>query len=235
MKKLFLRFILLFFVLSSCKTTTVQETPKAVPVGTWKYTFIVYGMVVGETIISNELNGQNYIITSFMNVQIGKDRKTVINKTLIETIDFKPVKHEMNNNTTTNGITQQTSMSISFENNNITVVANGQTEHITLDKPYILGANYFTYAHLQQGYKIGNTVEADCYIPTLELEDTIRCKETVVGIDEISINGKQKKLIKIKQEIDGVELSNTYVDETGIVYRTVISTEDHETELILVE
>ena len=231
MKKYLLLSVVFLYAILGCKTETIVETPKSIPMGSWNYTVSINGMLVGDAIVKSEQNDKNYITTISMNMQFSEKIKIVSNDVLIETKAFVPVKYEMNSTTSMQGKTQKTSMSVVFNGNNITVVIDGQTEKLQLEKPFMLAGNYFANSQIEKGYKPGSTVEADVYMPAMELEDTIACKETVVGVEKVMVNGALETLIHLKQELDGVTYAESYIDQHGIVRKMVMDVMNNKIEL----
>ena len=235
MKKYLLLLLVFLYAVLGCKTETIIETPKSIPMGSWNYTVSINGMLVGDAIVKSEQNNKHYITTVSMNMQLAEKIKIVSNDVLIETKAFVPVKYEMNSTTSMQGKTQKTSMSVTFDDNNITVVIDGRKEKLQLEKPFMLAGNYFAHSQIEKGYKTGNTVEADVYIPALELEDTIACKETVVGVEKVMINGALETLIHLKQELDDVTYSESYIDQHGIVRKIVMDLMNNKLELNIIK
>jgi len=93
--------ILSVFFLISCKAT-----PGKIPTGTWNYSLHVNGVNIGNAKISSKMENNHYITTSEMIMDAGYIKNRT-KQTAVETLDFKPVRLEINSSINNKNMTQK--------------------------------------------------------------------------------------------------------------------------------
>jgi hypothetical protein len=201
-------------LLAGCKT--VMDTPKSIPMGSWNYKLYMNGAEMGSAVLTYEEKANLYISTMTMSIAAGPVQSTS-KEVVTETKSFVPVKLEIYNQVISNGSTQNIDIVAVFNGKDIDVTAGGNTARITIDKPFVLGGNYLAKALLDKGFAKNSSATTDIYSPSLELEDTIKVEERVIGVDTVSINGKEESLIHIKQIMEDFQESDIHIDSKGVV------------------
>lgn len=232
MKKLLILLAALLFTIIGCKTETTIDSPKSIPMGTWNYSLIMNGFNIGKAVVKSEEDATHYTSTIMMNMQLG-ETTSVSNESIVETKSFIPVKLETYNQVVAKGIVQEMKLTAVFKSSSITLTIDGKTEHINIDRPFFLAANYFMQTLIEKKYAIGSSVEADVYLPSIELEDTITVKETVKGIEKISINGQTETLFHTVQEIEGIPVADAYIDKNGVARKMIMNILNNKLEMVI--
>ena len=232
MKKNLVCFIVFLFALVSCVSVPISNTPKSIPMGEWKYNFISGGIVVGDANVISEENDEHYILTMTMDIERENNVRTLSTQVTVETKSFKPINRKCQHLTINNDVLHVNEYVATFNDNDITVTINQKTKQIKIDKPFMLTGNYFQHTLIEKGCSVGSSAEADVYLPCMRLNNTINAKETIVGIEQIIINGQNENLLHTLQEYDGEKIADAYYDKNGIIRKLIY---EDNLEMIIVE
>ena len=121
----------------------------------------------------------------------------------------------------------------SFEGAKVTVSTGGKAANVVIDGPFILDGNFFMNSMLEKKFSKGSIVEARMYDPSFEIEDTIRVRVQVMGVETVDIDGKERSLLHIKQIIENFKNIDIYLDENGITQKARILMLNNVIELVI--
>lgn len=210
------------------------KTPAEIPLGTWKYKLFMNGVEMGTALTVCELKDGMYISSEELDITIG-DTRNVSTQILTETIDFKPVSIAINNKVITSGGTQEINTSAVFNGKLATITAGGKSEVMVIDKPFVLAGNFFFKRLAEQEFRKGSKAEANIYDPSFETEDTIRVQMAAEGSELVTVNGKPRRLLHIRQIIEDYKDIDIYIDGIGIMRKAKILMLNNKIELEIIE
>jgi len=226
-KKLALILLVIIIPAASCR-----KGINAVPTGTWNYRLLVNGADIGSAVISNEIKGGNYVSTTVMEMDAGYVRNST-KQIIIETMEFKPVRLEVYNVTEQNGQKSEMTTIAKFTGNRVDLNAAATLSTITIDKPFILEGNYFMNELIKHGFKEGTILKNYVYEPSVDVEEPMLVMVKVFGRENVSINGKNKKLIHLGFSIENMKNIDMYMDDEGVTHKTTIVMLNNKLELVL--
>lgn len=230
MKKISLT-VLCLILLLSCRST-----PESVPEGTWKYDLIVNGVKAGSAVTVIDEKENLYITRNEMYLKIGTmENKTV--QTVTETRDFKPVSLEIHNTIkdSSSGLNHEMSKTAVFEGNRVTLKSDGFESVIDITGPFILDGNYFFKELVKSGFKKGTRIEARIYEPSVEIDNTILVIVDVAGREKIEVGSVEMDLIHVKQRVEQLKIVDIYLNDEGVMEKSVIKMLNNIFELIRVK
>lgn len=228
MKNIIKCFNLLLLIILSSWCHASENTAQ----GEWKYKLFLNEIEVGYAIIINRTENNNYITSSEYLIKF-KNITTVTKDTVIETLDFKPVKLQNYSKIESAGKFQETNIVSTFNGRNVELIHGDKKYKYKLNRDYIIDGNYFMSLVMKAKFKPGFEAVNYIYNPAVELDTPIQAKTKVIGPVTIIINGKKNKLIHIVQSIENIkENINLYVDEKGILHKGIIYMLNLKIELI---
>jgi hypothetical protein len=219
--------IVIVISLSQCSYTI----PEKIPLGEWQYIMLVNGVEIGTAKSSNKIVDDTYILHSELKMGLG----SVINiskQTIIETLDFIPIRLESHNTIINDGDKQQIDTVATFKGQNVELIADDHKATITLDKEFRLEGNYILSKLIEGRFKEGLEIETNIYDPTIEQGFPIPIKITVRGIVRVQLGDESRRLIHITESIANVKSIDSYIDERGVMIKTVIKMLNTTIELI---
>lgn len=212
-------FWLFTIIIGMCQCT--YTIPKSIPTGEWTYTLFVNDVPVGTAKASNCIVDKQYIIRSELRMEVG-DVTNIARQTIVETLDFKPVRYESHNSIISSGETQEIDTVATFDGRKVTLTADNSSASLTLPRDFMLDGNYFFSQLIEGKFKEGLTLTSNIYDPTIEQESLIPVTITVIGIERIDVGGESRRLIHLTESIGNVKSIDLYLDERGIMIKTVI-------------
>ncbi len=122
-----------------------------------------------------------------------------------------------------------------FKGKEVEVSYAGNKSIYTINSDFILDGNYFIGKLLESKFKQGTKIIHYVYNPSVELDTPVKVTSSVAGYENISINGRDMKLLHIVQSIENIDDNvNMYVDEKGIMYKGIINMMNLKLELIMI-
>ena len=230
MKQIFKFFrysIVIVISLSQCSYTI----PEKIPLGEWQYVMLVNGVEVGTAKSSNKIIDGRYVLHSELRMGLG----SVINiseQTITETLDFIPVRLESHNTIINEGEKQQIDTVATFKGQSVELVVDNHKATIRLEKEFRLEGNYILSKLIEGRFKEGLEIETSIYDPMIEEGFPIPIKVTVRGIVRIKIGDESRRLIHITESIADIKSIDSYIDESGVMIKTVIKMLNTTIELI---
>lgn len=220
--------LFLFLLITACS----GKTPTAIPRGTWEYRLLMNGVEIGTASVSNDRKNNFFISTVKMDMMLGKIKNST-RQTITETTDFKPVKLEIFNTVINDRDRQEINTIAEIKDGRILLTAGGSSSEIKIDKPFILDGNYFMNFFIKNKFKKGSEVSALLYDPSFEAEEPINVKMTMKGHENITLNGKTRRLIHLVQRIENSKNIDIYIDEMGVAQKAIILMLNNRIELII--
>ena len=120
-----------------------------------------------------------------------------------------------------------------FTGNRVDLNAAATLSTITIDKPFILEGNYFMNELIKHGFKEGTILKNYVYEPSVDVEEPMLVMVKVFGRENVSINGKNKKLIHLGFSIENMKNIDMYMDDEGVTHKTTIVMLNNKLELVL--
>ena len=224
----FLLYALLIFIsLSWCS----YKIPEKIPQGEWQYIMLVNGVEVGTAKSSNKIIDNKYVLHSELKMGLG----SVVNmskQTIIETLDFIPLRLESHNIIINDGDKQKIDTVANFKGQTVELIVDDQRVTITLDKEFRLEGNYILAKLIEGRFNEGLVIDINIYDPTIEQGFPIPIKITVKGIERVKLGDEHMRLIHITESIANVKSIDSYIDERGVMIKTVIKMLNTTIELI---
>ncbi len=227
LKKSILSLIILILSLGSCRTA-----PSAIPTGTWRYRLLVNGAAIGRAVVSNKIDGKNYISTMDMEMDAGYVRNSM-RQVVTETLDFRPVRLETYSKTTQHGKVNEIKTTATFEGNTVKLDTGDSKTTITTDKPFVLEGNYFMQRLIDAGFKPGTVIKGYVYEPSVDIEAPVLILVKVIGSEKVKVGGKTMSLLHLGYSIENLKNIDAYIDDEGVTQKTVIVMLNNRLELIL--
>jgi hypothetical protein len=230
MKKRYDFFLYVIFFLISLNHCS-YKIPQEIPLGEWQYIMLVNGIEVGTAKSSNKIIDNKYVLHSELKMGLG----SVVNmskQTIIETLDFIPLRLENHNTIINDGNKQKIDTVATFKGQAVELIVDDQRVTITLDKEFRLEGNYILAKLIEGRFKEGLTIEINIYDPTIEQGFPIPIKITVKGIKSVKLGDESVRLIHITESIANVKSIDLYIDERGVMIKTVIKMLNTTIELI---
>lgn len=203
-------------VLLSCRTPV-----SSVPAGTWNYDLLMNGVHVGDARITVKRTDAGYVTENELAVSFAGMENTTLHR-VTETADFKPVSIEVENRTVKEGLKISLVTRARFEGQKAFVETNGRKTEVLIEKPFVLEGAWFMSELIKGGFKKGQTVKAEVYDPTVELEETIPVTMKVEGPAETDVAGKNEKLVHVQHTFRNFKNIHSYTDDKGIVRKMVM-------------
>lgn len=199
------------------------RVPQSLSNGEWRYNLIVNGVRAGSAVISSSEKDGLLVSRTEMFISLGIMKNTTI-QTITETKDFKPVKLEIINTMedTNSGSSHVISRIAEFNGNQVTLDSDGKKAKYTLAQPFIIEGNFFADSLVKGKFKEGMEVRAKMYEPTVAADKTILVIVNVAGRENVMVNGKELKLIHVKQRVEKLKSVDMYLNDTGVTEKMVI-------------
>ncbi len=209
-----------------------QSKLTRIPTGTWKYKLLVNGAAIGSSAVKNGIVSGNYVSTTEMEMNAGYIKNTT-RQIITETMDFKPVKLEVYNKTIQNDQVSEIKTIANFRGDRVDLDTGDAKTTIKIEKPFVLEGNYFMHELIKAGFKPGTIIKNYVYEPSVDTETPILMLIKVIGKEEVSINGKTKKLMHLGCSVENLKNIDMYVDDAGITQKAVIILLNNKLEMIL--
>lgn len=228
MKKFIIICALVVLSISGCSTFVL---PDKISQGKWNYRLLINGVEAGSAVISNRVVGKTYESSSMFSINLA-GTSSVSKETVIETLDFAPVRLESYSKIDGGGSKNETVTSAVFNGTKVELVINNRKAAYDIKKKFILDGNYSVAKLIEGGFREGMEVEERVYNPSIELEDTILVKTKVAGIEDVDVNGKSEKLIHVTQTVENVKSIDIYLDSQAVTKKAVIKMLNLKMEII---
>ena len=227
-----MRTTFLLLLIAACIITCSYEsksTPASIPEGTWDYDLMVNGVKAGKAVISNTVSDNNYIIKRELYLNIGPIENKAVH-TVMETIDFKPVKLEEHNTIIDRAADtiQEIKRTAIFEGAYITFQSGDQKSKFKIEENFILDGNYFISELIKHQFKQGTIIKARIYEPSVEIDSTIHAVAEVKGYSTVKVRNKSMKLLHLSFRIENFKNIDMYLNEQGITEKTVMKMLNNE-------
>ena len=219
--------MLLFIVLASC-----SEMPSKLPMGEYSYKLIMNGIETGSAVTSTVISENTYITNTVMSLEIGSV-KNITNQTIKETLNFEPISFEAIHTVITENNTQEVSWLAQIDGKKIKLKAGDCLIEFELNEPFRFDGNFILNELIAQRFRKNSAVSVKIYDPTLEPEDLIPVQVRFVGIKNIEINNKMKRVLHLVQSIENFKNIDIYLDSNGVVQKSVIIMLNNKIELII--
>lgn len=208
------------------------DVPRAIPVGSWDYVLLVNGVRAGSALISNRREGETYVITSELDIDIAGMRN-VSRQVVTETADFTPIRLETINRIHGPEGWKDIRTTALFRGAEVEIRSGGRATRISLSGNYVLDGNYFAAKLIQGGFREGLEIKAAIYDPSIELDALVPVTTRVVGRETVEVAGKKRRLLHISQSIDVIKSADSYLDENGVMVKAVMRMMNLTIELVL--
>lgn len=204
-------------------TASCGRVPESITNGEWNYTLTVNGVEAGSAVITNTTAGDRFISSTAMYLSMGTIKSSTI-QTVTETLDFKPLQLDISNTIedSSTGNRQVISKKAVISANNITLTSDGITAKYIIDKPFIIDGNYITDRLIKERFREGVEIRAHMYEPTVETDRTILVIVNVIGRETITSGGNRIDVIHVKERVEKLKSVDIYINENGIMEKTVI-------------
>ena len=118
------------------------DSPRAIPTGSWNYALLINGVRAGSAVISNRKEGETYVITSELDMDIAGMRN-VSRQVVTETTAFTPVKLETSNRIKSAAGWKDIQTTALFRGAEVELRSGGRSTRVTLPGEFVLDGNYF--------------------------------------------------------------------------------------------
>ncbi len=224
-------FMIIIFSLTICNCESFT-LPKDIPTGKWDYKLNVNGRTAGTASMTNQKKDGKYITSSEFKMSI-EGVNTVTRESITETLDFKPVRLESYNKIESGKNLHESIIKASFDGRKVEVTANNKKNTYHIKKHFILDGNYTLSKLIAGKFKTGMEVKAQIYHPSIELEDPIFVKTSVIGVEGVEINGRHEKLMHVAQSVEEIKSIDIYFGNDGVVKKILIQMLNLKIELII--
>ncbi len=223
---------LLFIVMLLISTGACSKGATEIPTGTWKYTLLVNGAAIGRAVASNKISGGQYVSTMKMEMDAGYIKNSS-RQIITETLDFKPVRLELYNKTIQNGQESEVKTVAVFKGKTVDLDTGETKTTVTIDRPFILEGNYFMKELIRNEFRKGTVIRNHIYEPSVDTEEPVLVLVKVLGREDVRIKGKTRNLIHLGFSIENLKNIDSYIDDDGITWKTVITMLNNRLELVL--
>jgi hypothetical protein len=208
------------------------EYPSSIPLGEYSYKLIMNGTQIGRATTSNTISNNTFIVDTEMIMDVSSV-KNITKQTIKETLKFEPISFESVNTVVTKNNTQKISWLAKFDGKKIILKNDNNTSEFKPDEPFRFDGNFILNELIAQKFKENSTVSLKIYDPTLEPEDIIPVQVRLVGMKEIKINKKSKKVLHLSYAIENFKNIDIYIDSKGVVQKSVIIMLNNKIELVI--
>lgn len=216
---------------AACCATRPGSLPTAVPTGEWRYALTINGTPAGSSRYSNAIVGPHYRSIVEITMTLG-DAVNTSRSEITETLDHVPVRLETSTTVVKNGAKHVSATTATFAGRTVTLTTDGKTSKYTLSRDFILEGNYIVAKLIEGRFRPGLAIETAIYDPGYELDMPIPVRVAVVGEARMRIGATEKRLIHITESIENVKNIDVYLDEHGVMEKTVIQMMNMTLELI---
>lgn len=206
--------------------------PSAIPTGTWKYRLLVNGADIGSAVFTNSLSDNRYVSTMEMEMNAGYVQNRV-RQVITETRDFRPVSLEVYSTMVQNDRVHKTKTVAKFNGPVVELDTDDSKSTVTIARPFILEGNYYMSELIRNGFKEGTVVRNYIYEPSVDTEEPVLMMVKVMGTESVEIRGRSVDLIRLGTSIENLKNIDSYIDEKGVIHRSVITMLNNRLELIL--
>ncbi|HPS59301.1 MAG TPA: hypothetical protein PK514_14450 [Spirochaetota bacterium] len=199
------------------------KVPQSLTNGEWQYDLIVNGVRAGSAVISNCEKDGLLVSRTEMFISLGTMKNTTT-QTVTETKEFRPVRLEVVSTLedSSSGSRQVISRIAEFNGNNVTLDSDGKKARYTLTGPFIIDGNFFTDSLVKGRFREGMEIRAKLYEPTVTADKTILVIVNAAGRENVTVRGKELKLIHVRQRVEKLKSVDIYLDDTGVTEKMVI-------------
>lgn len=199
------------------------KVPGSLTNGEWRYDLIVNGVRAGSAVISNSEKDGLLVSRTEMIISLGTMKNTTV-QTVVETVDFRPVRLEIINTMedSSSGSRQVISRVAEFRGNVVTLDSDGTKAEYTLAEPFIIDGNFFADSLVKGKFSEKMEVRAKLYEPTVAADKTILVIVNVAGREKVKVRGKELKLIHVRQRVEKLKSVDIYLDDNGVTEKMVI-------------
>ena len=208
------------------------DSPRAIPTGSWNYALLINGVRAGSAVISNRKEGETYVITSELDMDIAGMRN-VSRQVVTETTAFTPVKLETSNRIKSAAGWKDIQTTALFRGAEVELRSGGRSTRVTLPGEFVLDGNYFAAKLLEGRFRTGLEIKGAIYDPSIELDALVPVTTRVVGRETVEVGGKKRALTHISQSIDVIKSADSYLDENGVMVKAVVRMMNLTVELVL--
>ncbi|MCU0844036.1 MAG: hypothetical protein MUC76_03835 [Spirochaetes bacterium] len=206
--------------------------PDSIPTGRWNYALLINGARGGNAVISNRREGETYIITSELTMNIA-GMQNVSRQVVTETTEFTPVKIETSNRIKFPTGWKDIETTALFRGRNVEIRSGGRKTTVTLQGDFVLDGNYFAAKLIEGRFREGLEIKGAIYDPSIELDALVPVTTRVVGRELVDVAGTKRRLLHVSQSIDVIKSADSYLDEKGVMVKAVIQMMNLTVELIL--
>ena len=205
--------------------------PDKIPQGKWNYRLLINGVEAGSAEISSRKVNDTYESSSEFRMDLA-GTSTISKETVIETLDFAPVRYESYSRIKSGNNINETITSAVFNGTKVELVINNKKAHYDIKNDFRIEGNYSLAKLIEGRFKEGMEVEERVYNPSIELDAVMLVKTRVAGIEDVDVNGKSEKLIHITQTIENIKSIDVYLDSQAVTKKAVIKMLNLKMEII---
>ncbi|HSV97031.1 MAG TPA: hypothetical protein VLM75_08870 [Spirochaetota bacterium] len=206
--------------------------PETIPTGSWNYALFINGARAGNAVISNRREGETYVITSELNMNIA-GMHNVSRQVVTETTEFAPVKLETSNRIKIPSGWKSIETTALFRGRNVEIRSGGRKTLVTLDGDFVLDGNFFAAKLIEGRFREGLEIKGAIYDPSIELDALVPVTTRVLGREIVDVAGTKRRLLHVSQSIDVIKSADSYLDEKGVMVKAVVQMMNLTIELIL--
>ncbi len=213
---------LLFSALIICAVGSGAAIRAEISEGRWEYDVFLNGARIGKSTVSSSVKNGNYENLSEMAITLNGVTTTVTQK-IVETREYRPVRFESLQSVQNGGQVTAMEKIAEFRDGSVILTEGDRKTTIRISEPFVLDGNFFQSELEKKGYAKGVSVTARSYDPTIETASTFSLKVSVLGMEDVTVRGKTRRLNHMTSYIDSVKLADFYTDEKGVAEKIELS------------
>lgn len=227
-----LKIALILFAVLLTAAPSCRKGATRIPTGTWNYRLLVNGAPLGSAVVSNTVSDGRYVSTTDMQMDAGYVKNST-RVTVIETLEFKPVRLESCNRTVQNGQESEMKTVASFSGGRVDLDTGESKSVVNIKKPFVLEGNYFMNELIKAGFRQGTVIQHLIYEPSVDIEEPVLVLLKVIGREDVRVNDKKMNLIHLGFSMENMKNIDSYIDDNGVTQKTIITMLNNRLELIL--